>query len=74
MEAGTATTVAAGLSGVIFALIQWAAATQGVNIAVINSNPTNGVRVVEAAKADAASVPAFDPAKGPPSTNNANSG
>lgn len=58
MDNGTAATIAAGVVGVVSALVQWGASTQGVNISVINNDPTNGVRVVSARVADAANIPA----------------
>jgi hypothetical protein len=57
MDSGAATTVAAGVVGALSALVQWGASTQGVNISVINSDPTNGVTVVKASDAKAAGIP-----------------
>lgn len=57
MDNGTSSTIAAGAVGVISALVQWGASTQGVNISVINNDPTNGVTVVKAADAKAAGLP-----------------
>ena len=56
MDSGTAATIAAGAVGVVSALIQWGASTQGVNISVINNDPTNGVTVVKASEAKAAGI------------------
>lgn len=57
MDGNTASTIAAGAVGVVSALVQWGASTQGVNIKVINDDQTNGVSVVRAGQAAAAGIP-----------------
>lgn len=57
MDGNTASTIAAGAVGVVSALVQWGASTQGVNIKVINDDPNNGVSVVKAVDAARFAIP-----------------
>lgn len=59
----TAEPLAAAIVGALAWAISSAAASQGVNIPVINKDGTNGVRVVNSADADAAGVQAVDAPK-----------
>lgn len=57
VDTSIATPIVAGIVNVISLTIAGLAATQGVQIPVINQDQTNGVRVVNAAAADRASIP-----------------
>lgn len=60
-DAGIVTPIVAGVVNVISLSIAALAATQGVQIPIINNDQTNGARVVSAADANAAGIPAIDP-------------
>jgi len=60
-DAGVVTPIAAGVVNVISLTIAALAATQGVQIPIINADTKNGARVVAAADAKAAGIPPLDP-------------
>jgi len=59
----TAVTVAGSIVLAISTIISGVAATQGVTIPIINADPANGVRVVDAGSAVAAGLPKVDSPK-----------
>lgn len=59
-DAGWVTPAVAGIALAISQTISGLAATQGIQIPIINSDQTNGVVVVNAAAANAKNIPAAD--------------
>lgn len=63
IDAGVSTPIVGGIALAVSQIISAAAATQGVQIPIINQDTTNGVRVVPAAAADKANIPAVNAPK-----------
>ena len=60
IDAGVTTPIVAGVVGAISLTISSLAATQGVQIPIINADTSNGVRVVASDAAKANSIPKAD--------------